>query len=114
MPAFWIARSRIIAPQRYFEYAKRVPAILKAFGGVVHARGGAYETLEGPDRFTRFIVIEFPSMALALACYRSAEYQDARQYRLNGVGEVELTLVDGGEFTSTLSLETAARRSESS
>ena len=109
MAAYWIARARVLDPGRYMKYAEKVPAIVSAHGGVVHARGGDYRVVEGPARFTRFVVIEFPSMEHALACYDSPEYQAARNFRLHGAGEVEITFVNGGEFTSAASLTAASQ-----
>lgn len=109
MPAYWIARARVIDPERYARYAEQVPGIIARYGGRVLVRGGPYEIVEGPQHFTRFIVIEFPSMDAALACYRSDEYQQARKHRLDGAGEAEITMVDGGEHTSHASLQAAAR-----
>jgi uncharacterized protein (DUF1330 family) len=90
------------------KYAQLVPSIIETFGGRVLARGGPFQVMEGTDRFARFIVIQFPSMAHAEACYRSKEYQEARLHRLDGAGEAEITLVEGGEYTSADSLASAA------
>lgn len=108
MPAYWIARARVIDADRYWRYAEQVPAILARHGGKVLSRGGAFKVLEGTDRFARFVVIEFESMADAVACYESPEYQAARRHRIDGAGEAEIVLVEGGEFTSTGSLQAAS------
>lgn len=94
MPAYWIARAKINNPVEYKKYTDLVPGILAKFGGQVLARGGAFEILEGPQKFERHVVIEFPSMEQALACHRSPEYQAARKFRLNGVGDNELVIVE--------------------
>ncbi len=60
------------------------------------ARGGRFEIMEGPDKFHRFIVIEFPTLEQGVACFRSKEYDDAAAFRRrNGVGEVETIMVEG-------------------
>ena len=99
MPAYWVARAKINDPVEYKRYTDEVPAILQKYGGRVLARGGRYETLEGDGRFERHVVIEFPSVEQAVACHRSAEYQAARAHRLNGVGENDLIIVEGGDAT---------------
>lgn len=38
-------------------------------------------------------------MEQAVACHRSAEYQEAAQFRRNGAGEVEQVIVEGGNAT---------------
>ena len=95
MPAYWVARSKINDPVAYKKYTDRVPDILAQFGGKVLARGGDYKILEGPEKFHRFVVIEFPSMADAIACQESEVYQQAAAFRKDGGGEVELVIVDG-------------------
>jgi len=99
MVAYWVARAKINDPVEYKKYTDRVPGILTRYGGRVLARGGRYETLEGDGKYERHIVIEFPSLEQAVACHRSPEYQEAGQFRLNGVGENELVIVEEGDAT---------------
>jgi uncharacterized protein (DUF1330 family) len=99
MPAYWVARSRITDPVEYKKYTDRVPAILAKFGGKVLARGGRYRILEGPQKFQRFVVIEFPTLERGVECFESKEYQDAAAHRRKGGGEVELVMVEGGDAT---------------
>lgn len=101
MAAYWIARSRIDDPVKYKQYTDRVPAIIKAHGGRVLARGGKYRIMEGPDTFHRFVVIEFPTMAQAVACFESKEYQEASAFRRTGGGIVENVIVEDGDATVT-------------
>src|SRR5262245_42677509 len=99
MPAYWLARSKINDPVEYKRYTDRVPAIIAKFGGKVLARGGKFQILEGPEKFHRFVVIEFPSLEQAVACHHSPEYTEASSFRRNGVGEVELVIVEAGDAT---------------
>lgn len=99
MPAYWVARSRIIDPVEYKKYTDLVPGIIAKYGGKVLARGGRYEIMEGPDKFRRFIVIEFPTLERGVECFRSPEYENAAAFRRSGAGEVETVMVDGGDAT---------------
>jgi uncharacterized protein (DUF1330 family) len=99
LPAYWVARARILDPVEYKRYTDRVPAIIAKYGGRVLARGGRYEIMEGPEKFHRFVVIEFPIFAQGVACFRSREYDEAAVFRRNGVGEVETIMVEGGDAT---------------
>ena len=99
MTAYWVARAKINDPVGYKKYTDMVPDIVKKFGGKPLARGGEYRTLEGPEIFERFIVVEFPSLEQAVACHESPEYQEARKFRLKGVGQNELTIVEAGDAT---------------
>jgi uncharacterized protein (DUF1330 family) len=100
MPAYWLARSKINDPVAYKRYTDRVPEIIAKYGGKVLARGGRFKILEGPEKFHRFVAIEFPTLEAAVACHDSAEYQEASAHRkANGAGEVELVIVEGGDAT---------------
>ncbi len=99
MPAYWLARAKVNDPIEYKKYTDLVPTVLDKFGGKVLARGGKQRQLEGPEYFLRHIVVEFPSLEQAVACHQSPEYQEARLFRLNGVGDNELIIVEGGDAT---------------
>ena len=99
MPAYWIARSKINDPVEYKKYTDQVPGIIARYGGKVLARGGKFQIMEGPDKFHRFVVIEFPTFEQGVACFQSKEYDDAAAFRRNGAGEVETIMLEAGEFT---------------
>ena len=79
MPAYWVARSKINDPVEYKKYTDQVPAIIAKFGGKVLARGGRYQIMEGPEKFHRFVVIEFPTLEQGVACFTSDEYNAGRR-----------------------------------
>jgi uncharacterized protein (DUF1330 family) len=62
MAAYWVARSRIVDPVEFKKYTHLVPGILAKYGRMVLARGGRFQIMEGPDKFHRFVVIEFPHL----------------------------------------------------
>jgi uncharacterized protein (DUF1330 family) len=96
MTGYWVARSKVNDPAQYKRYTDLVPGIIAKFGGKILARGGRFKILEGPEKFHRFIVIEFPSLEQAVACHDSPEYQQASAFRKkDGAGEVELVIVEG-------------------
>jgi uncharacterized protein (DUF1330 family) len=71
---YWIGRVEVNNEEGYKPYAAANPAIFKKFGGKFVVRAGKFEAAEGESR-SRNVVIEFPSYADALACYKSPEYQ---------------------------------------
>ena len=81
MPAYWVARSKINDPVEYKKYTDLVPAIIAKHGGKVLARGGRYQIMEGPEKFHRFVVIEFPTFEQGVACFQSDEYNKAAAFR---------------------------------
>ena len=99
MPAYWVARAKINDPVEYKKYTDLVPDILARYGGKVLARGGRHQIMEGPQKFQRFVVVEFPSFEQAVACFTSDEYDQAAAFRRSGAGEVETIIVDGGDPT---------------
>jgi uncharacterized protein (DUF1330 family) len=72
---YWIGRVDVHDEEGYKAYAAANPEIFKKFGGRYVIRGGKFEGVEGQSR-SRNVVIEFADYATAMACYRSAEYQE--------------------------------------
>jgi uncharacterized protein (DUF1330 family) len=99
MAAYWVARSKINDPVEYKKYTDLVPAIIAKYGGKVLARGGRFQIMEGPHKFQRFVVIEFPNFDQGVACFTSDEYKRAAAFRRSGAGEVETIIVEGGDAT---------------
>ena len=97
MPAYWVARSRVIDAGEYKKYTDLMPDVVARYGGRFLARGGKFRIMEGPEKFHRFIVIEFPSFEQAVACFTSPEYENAAAFRRAGAGEVENVIVEGVE-----------------
>jgi uncharacterized protein (DUF1330 family) len=95
MPAYWIAHAHVTDPVQYKRYADLVPPIIDQYGGTILARGGRFQVNEGPDAFERHVVIEFPTLEQAVACFRSPEYQAAAAFRRDGGGVVHNVIVEG-------------------
>ena len=93
MPAYWIARVTVTDETAYAEYAKRAAPAIAAHGGEFLARGGRWMALEGAAR-PRNVVVRFPSLEAAEACYASDAYQDAVGYAA-GASEREIVVVEG-------------------
>jgi uncharacterized protein (DUF1330 family) len=79
---------------RYREYMALTPAALAKYQGRFIARGGKSVTLEGPEETRRLALVEFPSLELAEAFYRSPEYQTAKALR-DGACEAEFVALEG-------------------
>jgi uncharacterized protein (DUF1330 family) len=71
---YWVGRIDVNNEEGYKPYAAANPAIFKKFGAKFVVRAGKFECPEGQSR-SRNVVIEFPSYADAVACYKSPEYQ---------------------------------------
>src|SRR4051794_749289 len=99
MPAYWLARATITDAAAYKKYTDRVPEIVSRYHGKILARGGRYQIMEGPEDFQRFVVIEFPTLEEAVACFESADYQEAAAFRRHGGGVVQNVIVEGGDTT---------------
>lgn len=93
MSAYWIAHVTVTDAEAYKGYQALAPAAFAAHGARFLARGGAHEVLEGPV-LERHVVIEFPSLAAARACYHSPEYQAARARR-DGAATAHVVIVQG-------------------
>ncbi|MFZ1482530.1 MAG: DUF1330 domain-containing protein [Paracoccaceae bacterium] len=93
MTAYWIAHVTVSDPTAYADYQSLAPAAFAAYGARFLARGGDAEVKEGPA-LQRHVVIEFPSLAAAQACYASDAYQHARRHRI-GAATAHVVLVEG-------------------
>jgi len=93
--AYWIARVDVDDAETYKKYVETGKPAFERHKAKFLARGGKTEVLEGQAR-ARNVVIEFPSMQDALACYHSPEYAAARKIR-QSVSQGEFLLVEGVE-----------------
>ena len=95
MVAYWVARSKVNDPEQYKKYADLAPAIIGKFGGKFLARGVAAQAYEAGIK-ERIVVIEFPSVAAAIAAHDSPGYQAALKV-FNNAGERDFRIVEGVE-----------------
>jgi uncharacterized protein (DUF1330 family) len=92
---YWIAHITVTDSEAYQVYRAIVPAILAKHGGTFLVRAGTQEIVEGNAR-PRTVVIEFPSLAAARACYESHEYQAAKALRAKA-SSGDVCIVEGWE-----------------
>jgi uncharacterized protein (DUF1330 family) len=90
---YWLAEIDVHDLEGYKPYMSADQAPFGRFGARYLVRGGPREVVEGSGR-SRIVVLEFPSYDTALACYRSADYQAAKQLR-DGKCEFDLVVVEG-------------------
>ena len=94
--AYWIATYRSITdPQAIAEYAKLAGPAIWSVGGRNIVRGTPVKTLE-EGLGLRTVVIEFDSVASALAAYESPAYQSARKI-LGDAAVRDIRIVEGVE-----------------
>ncbi|WP_025899775.1 DUF1330 domain-containing protein [Sneathiella glossodoripedis] len=94
MTAYMIARINVTDPEQYEEYKALAPIAVNKFGGQYLTRGGAMETLEGDEETLRVVVLSFPDMDSARACYNSPEYTKARDARATAA-TAQFIILDG-------------------
>ena len=95
---YWIARVDLnpgADPEQYKKYVETAKPAFERHKAKFLAHGGKTEVLEGKAR-ARNVIIEFPSMEEALACYNSPEYTAARAIR-QALSQGEFLLVEGVE-----------------
>ena len=94
--AYWIAAYRSIRDEKAFgAYARLAGPALQAAGGRLLARGLPARVYEGGIN-ERVVIIEFDSVAQAIAAHDSAVYQQALRVLGNGA-ERDLRIVEGAE-----------------
>jgi len=97
MSAYWIARAQVRDLAGFQRYGGLVAKAASLYPNEVLARAGAYQVLEGPDDFERYVVLKFPSMDAALAYYHSPQYQEAAAIRRAAAGRCEIAIVEGND-----------------
>lgn len=93
--AYWVANVDVRDAEEYAKYREANAEAFARFGGRFLVRGGAQEQREGAGH-GRTVVIEFPDLAAARACYDSPEYQRAKAIR-DPVSDANLVIVEGYE-----------------
>ncbi|MBV8974135.1 MAG: DUF1330 domain-containing protein [Sinobacteraceae bacterium] len=92
--AYWICAYRAVRdPEAFAAYARLAGPALEAAGGRFLARGLPVRVYEGGLE-QRIVVIEFPSVAQAIAAHDGAPYQAALRALANGA-ERDLRIVEG-------------------
>jgi uncharacterized protein (DUF1330 family) len=94
--AYWVSSYRSISnPEAVAAYAKLAGPALAAAGGKFLARGVAAQAYEAGIK-ERIVVIEFASVAAAIAAHDSPAYQAALKV-FNNAGERDFRIVEGVE-----------------
>ena len=91
--AYWIGHATVTDPAAWAEYQAANAAAFARFGGRFLVRGGAQTVAEGQAR-PRAVIVEFPDLAAARACYDSPEYRAAMTRRADA-GLLDLVIVEG-------------------
>ena len=94
MPAYVIYQGVVTDPERYEQYKAAAESTIAATGGRYIVRGGEVEVLEGEGPTGRVVVVEFPTMQVALDWYRSSAYTQAKGMR-DGAADACMYVVDG-------------------
>jgi uncharacterized protein (DUF1330 family) len=91
--AYWVAQVDVKDPDAYLAYIRANAQPFEEFGAKFIVRGGPFDQVEGKSR-ARIIVIEFPDLATARACYNSPGYQAAKALR-EPVSEADVVIIEG-------------------
>ncbi|KIN61626.1 DUF1330 domain containing protein [Sulfitobacter noctilucae] len=90
---YWIARMDVHDAEIYDTYRAANAKPFAEFGAKFLVRGGKQDVREGSWR-ARTVVIEFASLADAIACYDSDAYQKAKDIRLP-VSKGDMVIIEG-------------------
>jgi uncharacterized protein (DUF1330 family) len=90
---YWIGHIDVTDPEGYKEYMLADMMPFGKFCGRFLVRDGRREVTEGELR-SRTVVLEFPSYDVALACYRSPDYQEVKKLR-DSRSEADLVIAEG-------------------
>ena len=90
---YWIVRADITDPEAYKKYVAANAEPLSRHGARFLVRGAPADVREGDAR-ARNVVVEFPSVEAARACYDDAAYQRAISFR-EGAATFDLIVIEG-------------------
>ena len=90
---YWVANMDVHKADIYDTYRAANAKPFADFGAKFLVRGGMQTNPEGQGH-SRTVVLEFASYADALTCYESADYQAAKDIRLNAA-DGTLIIVEG-------------------
>lgn len=90
---YWIAHVDVTDPAAYERYRAANAEAFAKYGARFLVRGGVQEVMEG-DLRARGVVLEFPSIEAARACYASPEYQAAKALR-DPASDGDLAIIEG-------------------
>lgn len=91
--AYWIAQVDIEDPEAYKDYVAANALPFAKFGAKFLARGGGTDVVEGHYR-SRIVILEFPDLATARACYESPDYAPALELRKKA-SSADIVIVEG-------------------
>ena len=92
---YWIAHVTVDDAEVYDRYRAANAAPFAEYGARFLVRGGAQEVPEGQAR-PRTVVLEFPTIEAARACFASEAYQAAKAIR-DPVATSDMVIVEGYE-----------------
>lgn len=90
---YWVAHVTVDDPNIYEQYKAANAAPFAEYGARFLVRAGAQEVPEGDAR-ARTVIIEFPTIEAAKACYASAAYQQAKAIR-DPISSADMVIVEG-------------------
>jgi len=92
-PAYWVAQVRVRDRAGYAAYRAAAAGPIAAAGGHILVLGGAPEVVAG-QMAPETVIVAFPSLAAARACYHGQDYQATLALR-DAAAEVSLAIVAG-------------------
>lgn len=90
---YWIAHVDVDDMDVYKNYIAAIQGPFARFGARYLVRGNPPVLAEGHAR-SRTVLIEFPTIEAARACYESPEYHEAKQHRLKSAA-ADLLVIEG-------------------
>ena len=90
---YWIVSVDVSDATKYAQYVAANAAAFSKYGANFLVRGGMHTVKEGAG-LARNVVIEFKDYATALACYDSAEYQHACEFRKDAA-QANILVIEG-------------------
>jgi uncharacterized protein (DUF1330 family) len=96
---YWIGNSDVHDMEGLWNYREANRKTMNSYGAKFIIMHGQYQHVEEPDKlYPTWTVVEFPSYADAVACYRDPVYEEAAKIR-HAIAEGTMAIVEGYDGT---------------
>ena len=94
MPAFMLVQATVTDPERFAEYAQKVPDLVRSFGGFYRVIGGNPQLIEGDWDKESVVLSEWPDVATIHTFWKSPEYEAINKLR-EGAADISVMILEG-------------------
>ena len=93
MAAYMLVQATVTDPEKFGEYAQKVPELITQFGGTYRVLGGNPSLVEGEWDKQSVVISEWPDVDAMHTFWNSPEYEEMKKVR-EGTGEFSVIFLE--------------------